>query len=288
MEIRKRWLLLPVSAEAEKRKICFMKNGKLFAELKTRLSLTGDPDFVIPYDAGRFIGEDLEICTDPGSDYVPEFADSFEDPGLYLEEHRPVSHFTSAYGWINDPNGPVYYEGRYHLFFQHNPADSVWGNMHWGHAVSSDLLHWRELPSALFPKGDDACYSGSAVVDWNNVSGLQTGNEPPLLIFSPARAEESVLFSAMTGAGPLPNTPAIRSSGTGEETRGSSLSRGIFPLDHSGLRRGEPYCVLCVRGFETLDFSEPTARFLRMSGIVQTSGQMGDFRSGRTLSDRQF
>ena len=113
---------------------------------------------------------------------------------------RPVFHFTAQRGWLNDPNGLVYYQGEYHLYFQHNPYDTVWSHndLHWGHAVSSDLLHWQELPLALFPKNDDACYSGSAVIDWKNVSGFQTADEPPLLAFFTSTGRgECLVYSMM-------------------------------------------------------------------------------------------
>ena len=86
--------------------------------------------------------------------------------------HRPRYHFTPERNFMNDPNGLVYFEGEYHLFYQHNPFGSDWGHMSWGHAVSTDLVHWRHLPVALREEGGVMVFSGSAVVDRRNSSGL--------------------------------------------------------------------------------------------------------------------
>ena len=102
---------------------------------------------------------------------------------LYNEKYRPQFHFTPRTNWTNDPDGLVYYKGEYHMFFQHNPFGINWGNMTWAHAISTDLIHWKQLPNAIEPDELGTIFSGGAVVDWNNTSGLQTGKEKVLVAF---------------------------------------------------------------------------------------------------------
>jgi fructan beta-fructosidase len=90
----------------------------------------------------------------------------------YSEPYRGQFHFSPAKNWMNDPSGLVYYQGEWHMFYQYHPDGPTWGPMHWGHAVSTDLVHWQELPIALQPDDKGDIYSGSAVVDANNTSGL--------------------------------------------------------------------------------------------------------------------
>jgi fructan beta-fructosidase len=104
------------------------------------------------------------------------------------EPHRPQFHFTPKTGWMNDPNGMVYYKGEYHLFYQYYPDSTVWGPMHWGHAVSKNMINWEHLPIALYPDSLGYVFSGSAVVDENNTSGFlqgspsgQNGDEKPIV-----------------------------------------------------------------------------------------------------------
>ena len=101
----------------------------------------------------------------------------------HLEEeiYRPKLHFTPKKNWMNDPNGLFYLKGTYHLYFQHHPDSNVWGPMHWGHATSQDLIHWEEQPIALAPDQLGTIFSGSAVVDHQNTSGLGTLENPPVI-----------------------------------------------------------------------------------------------------------
>ncbi|MBM3848498.1 MAG: glycoside hydrolase family 32 protein, partial [Verrucomicrobia bacterium] len=99
----------------------------------------------------------------------------------YEELWRPQFHFTPSVNWMNDPNGMVYYQGEYHLFYQYNPFGNKWGHMSWGHAVSRDLVHWEHLPVALIEEDGIMIFSGSAVVDWNNTSALGRDGKPPLI-----------------------------------------------------------------------------------------------------------
>lgn len=103
-----------------------------------------------------------------------------EEP-YYQEAYRPQYHFTPEENWMNDPNGMFYYEGEYHLFYQYYPDSTVWGPMHWGHAISTDLVTWEHLPIALYPDELGLIFSGSAVVDWNNTSGFGQNDKPPLI-----------------------------------------------------------------------------------------------------------
>lgn len=105
----------------------------------------------------------------------------------YLEKYRPQLQYTAAKNWQNDPNGLVYYDGEYHLFYQYNPNGNGWGDMSWGHAISTDLVHWEELPVALAVEKDaegkatQMFFSGSAVVDIDNTSGLGEPGKPAMI-----------------------------------------------------------------------------------------------------------
>ena len=108
------------------------------------------------------------------------------------EQYRPAIHYTPKHNWMNDPNGMVYHKGVYHLYYQHNPSGNTWGNMSWGHATSTDLVHWKEQPLAIPTDDQQDIFSGSVVVDKNNSSGFGTAENPPMVaIFTSAYKDAS-------------------------------------------------------------------------------------------------
>jgi len=148
-------------------------------------------------------------------------------PSVYKEAYRPQFHYTVAKGWINDPIGLVYYQGEYHLFNDHNPFSCNFPGgrtegeqSHWSHAVSPDLVHWKQLPLAVYPDSLGACWSGSGVVDWNNTAGLQEGDEKTLvLLYTSAGAtfSQSLVYSNDRGRTwkKLPDNPVLKQLGPG-------------------------------------------------------------------------
>ena len=169
-KITSRYLHLPVRTGAKKRVVEFAVGGAVVRAFDIEWA-DGEPSFYAFADVSAFKGQTLTVRgTLPGGNAaLAGVVVSDAVPGadvLYAERHRPQFHFTSRRGWLNDPNGMVFYRGEWHLFYQHNPFGWEWGNMHWGHAVCKDLVHWEELPIALYLKRyGDLAFSGSAVVD---------------------------------------------------------------------------------------------------------------------------
>ena len=179
----KRYLLLPVRQEAEERWLGFFEGDTLLYDLRVHLD-PEHPAWIYPLDLSRFHGKQLRVETDPSITFSAELADERpQGPAAYDGMYRPVAHFTPIRGWNNDPNGLIYSNGVWHMFFQHNPAGSRWANMHWGHAESPDLVHWRETDTALFPDTYGAPFSGSAITDHENRTGLKAGEQNPMLFF---------------------------------------------------------------------------------------------------------
>ena len=152
----------------------------------------------------------------------------------YREPHRPQFHFTPAAGWMNDPNGLVFHNGVYHLFYQYHPASKDWGPMHWGHATSRDLVHWEPQPIALEPEEQKYAFSGSVVVDATNTAGFGAGALVALYTRHDAAAEQDgrrdyesqhLAYSQDGGRSwaPFDDSPVIANPGAAKDFRDPKL-----------------------------------------------------------------
>jgi fructan beta-fructosidase len=140
---------------------------------------------------------------------------------------RPQFHFTPLKNFMNDPNGMVYYKGEYHLFYQHNPFGNTWGHMSWGHALSTDLVHWSNLPIALFEEDQIMIFSGSAVVDWKNSSGLCQNSDPK---------DPSCLVALYTGHGKGKQTQNLAYSNDRGRTWTKYSGNPVIDINSNGFR----------------------------------------------------
>ncbi|MEI6048004.1 MAG: 2,6-beta-D-fructofuranosidase [Bacteroidota bacterium] len=199
--VSKKYLNLPVSHLENREKMSFEVDGKPLREFVIRLA-PAKPDYWVFHDVTAYIGKTVKISYTGNPNGLKNIYQDDKIAGqdsLYKEFNRPQVHFTSRRGWNNDPNGLVYYEGEYHLFYQHNPYEIQWENMHWGHAVSKDLLHWEELGIALFPDTLGTMFSGSAVIDKNNTAGW--GENAMIAFYTAAgkRMTQNVAYSTDRG-----------------------------------------------------------------------------------------
>lgn len=170
-----RYLLLPVQDDAPEAKLCVVENNRQATVIINVRLARERVDYYVPLDLEAFVGRNVKIDVQgmPQGSLCWEkmsLSDTFDTANT--EKFRPAYHHTPAYGWMNDPNGMFYKDGVYHLYFQHNPYGSTWGNMNWGHSYSTDLVHWTYAGDAITPDAWGTVFSGSAVVDKDNSAGF--------------------------------------------------------------------------------------------------------------------
>jgi len=192
LKINKKYLNFPVSHQEEQKKMTFQVDGQPDLSVVVRLAKDA-PDYWVFKDVSNLQGKTIKISyegDDTGLSKIYQDDRIAGQDSLYRELNRPQFHFTTQRGWINDPNGLLFYEGEYHLFYQHNPYEREWENMHWGHAVSKDLIHWQELPDALYPDQLGGMFSGSAVIDYQNTAGYNKGKTPAMIAAYTAASQD--------------------------------------------------------------------------------------------------
>lgn len=175
------YLFFPISNSAVKSKVWVETEDKKPYDIDLRLCASAE--YVTWMYTGAKKGEKIVFSCEKEGIVDLIYQGNVLPQDLFNEELRPYFHFTPARGWVNDPNGLVYVNGKYHVFYQHNPYDVRWGNMHWGHSYSDDMFSWKDAGEALYPDENGTMFSGCAVYDKNNESGLGKNDLPPVLLY---------------------------------------------------------------------------------------------------------
>ena len=203
-----RYLLLPVEEVMPDVRVSMIVNNKEVNVADVRLAVNR-VDYFVPLDLSAYAGKNILLKFKLGSNdpirgklsavccKEMKLSDTFDTGNR--EKFRPTYHFSPLYGWMNDPNGMVYKDGEYHLFYQHNPYGSKWGNMHWGHAISKDLINWEHRPDAITPDALGTIFSGSAVVDTDNTAGFGAGAIVAIYTQNSDRQVQSIAYSTDNG-----------------------------------------------------------------------------------------
>lgn len=207
-----KYLILPVEDTAPDVSISVMVDNVQVETFTVRLAIN-KVDYTVPYELSKYTGKHvvLRFAMNPleREGARPKVKEAVFSNNLALTNNydasnketlwRPVYHFAPQWGWMNDPNGMVYKDGEYHLFYQYNPYGSRWGNMNWGHAISRDLVSWEHMPVAISPDGLGTIFSGSAVVDKDNTAGFGANAIVAFYTQASARQMQSIAYSTDNG-----------------------------------------------------------------------------------------
>lgn len=196
---QKKYILLPIEEASPESRLSMVCDNEVIQTLNVRLAVT-KTDYYVPIDLSghRNISFNFHSVPDDAICWQDlKLSDNYDT--VNKESYRPAYHFSPSYGWMNDPNGMVYKNGEFHLFYQYNPYGSMWGNMHWGHAVSKNMIDWEELPVALAPDGLGSIFSGSCVVDKKNTAGFGEGAIIAFYTSAGERQVQSMAYSQDNG-----------------------------------------------------------------------------------------
>ena len=264
MIFQDRYLNMPVKHGAAKRLLSVIIDGQKVREFEIELA-DDPPDYWVWLDVGAFKGMQATLQINTLARRSKALSAIYQDDEIreaqtfYKEKNRQQFHFSSQRGWNNDSNGMVYYKGEYHLFYQHNPYGWNWGNMTWGHAVSSDSIHWREMGEAIHPDALGTIFSGSAVVDHGNTAGFQTGDEEVLVCIYTSAGGTNALSRGQ------PFTQSIAYSN--DKGRTWSVYEGNPVLEHIAGSNRDPKVI----------WHEPTERWVMV--LYLDEARMGFFSS---------
>ena len=221
IEVSKKYLLFPVRQGVQKRRVIVEYESHVVKEFD--IELADNPEWYAHLDISQWNKKKLKIRINriaensKAPQLISQSDTIWDEENVYKEPLRAQFHFSSRRGWNNDPNGLVFADGEYHLYYQHNPYGWGWGNMHWGHAVSKDLVHWKELPIAIYPtKYGNWAWSGSAVVDKNNTSGWKKGDKELIVAaYTSTGRGECIVYSNNGGRSfeEYENNPVVKHQG---------------------------------------------------------------------------
>jgi len=209
LDTPKPYLLLPIEEEAPEATVNIIVGGRIDQQANIRLA-ESKVDYYVPFIISDYKGQKvlLDIRTNNDRSHVRDYKENVCWQGMRLadaidstnvEKYRPAYQHTPVYGWMNDPNGMFYKDGRYHLYFQYNPYGSMWGNMTWGHSSTTDLVHWEHHPVAVRPDALGTVFSGNTVVDHENTAGFGRGAVVGLYTSAGVTQQQSLIYSTDNG-----------------------------------------------------------------------------------------
>ncbi|MEM9110295.1 MAG: sulfatase-like hydrolase/transferase [Planctomycetota bacterium] len=227
LKVEQTHLIVPVSNQGRTQLLGIYDGDRLVQNFKVALPQGKAPDWLAAYPLEHFnlSGKTIRVAPIEPRRLPASYADAFDlirvgtesdahqDAG-FDQPYRNQFHLAARKGWLNDPNGMLYHDGKYHLYYQHNPFGIKWGNMHWGHASSTDLVHWEHHPIALFQNTTgDMAFSGGGFVDFNNSAGL--GKDTIFIAFTSTGRGECLAYSQDGGMTftELPENPVVEHKG---------------------------------------------------------------------------